>query len=109
MPKNELVFSDDVGFGRTQYRTGKAGRILRRAELDLFSHGLDVAVDAECEIQEAHALADVMRASLDVELDLLEWGLHRANGSVAKTELVAHKVNMLSTINDSRINRRYGR
>ena len=51
-----------------------------------------------------------MRTSLDEELNLLEWGLHRArDGSAAKNELVARKVNMLSTINNRRIARRFGR
>jgi hypothetical protein len=102
------AFGDEDGFGRSEYRTGRASRIQHRAELEVFGHGLIAAVSAECDIQDARALADVIRTSLDEELDLLESGLHRANGSVAKTELVARKVHMLSTINDRRINRRFG-
>jgi hypothetical protein len=109
MTKTALAaFRDDDGFGRSQYRTGRASRIQHRAELEVYGHGLVAAVNAECELQDARALADVIRTSLDEELDLLEWGLHRANGSIAKTELVARKLNMLSTINDRRINRRFG-
>jgi hypothetical protein len=110
MPTTTLVAAgDDDDFGWTPYQKGRAGRAHRRAELEVFCHGLTAGVRTECEIQDAIAVADVMRTSLDEELDLLDWGLHRANGSAAKTELVARKVNMLSSINNRRIARRFGR
>jgi hypothetical protein len=100
---------DGDEFSLTPYQKGRAGRAQRRAELEIFQHGLTTGVQAECEIQDAQALADVIRTSLNEELDLLDWGLHRADGSAAKTELVARKVNTLSTINDRRISRHFGR
>lgn len=99
----------DDDFGSSPYQKGKAGRAQRRAELEIFCHGLAAGVRAECEMQDARALGDVIRTSLDEELDLLDWGLYRSNGSTSKTELVARKVNMLSTINNRRIARRFGR
>jgi hypothetical protein len=90
-------------------QTRQAAHELGKAELKAFRHGLEAAVVAECDRQDAQAAADACSASLEAELDLLDYGLHRANGSAAKTELVARKVNRLAAINDSRIARRFGR
>jgi hypothetical protein len=49
-----------------------------------------------------------MRAALDEELDLLDYGLRRANGSLARAELVARKVEMLASINNRRVGQRFG-
>ena len=49
------------------------------------------------------------RCSLEEELRLLNEGLARAGNSKAALELVARKVNIISTINDRRIARRFGR
>ena len=48
------------------------------------------------------------RIGVEEELDLLDWGMERANGSLAKTELVARKVTVLANINSARIARRFG-
>jgi hypothetical protein len=110
MPTTSLVVpGDDDDFGWTPHQRGRAARAQRRAELEIFDHRLAAGVRAEGEIADAQALGDVMRTSLDEELNLLEWGLHRADGSAAKNELVARKVNMLSNINNRRIARRFGR
>jgi hypothetical protein len=110
MPITTLVASgDDDDFGWTPRQKGRAGRAQSRAELEVLYHGLAAGVRTECEIHDAIATADVMRTSLDEELQLLDWGLHQANGSAAKTELLARKVNMLSSINNRRIARRFGR
>lgn len=109
MSTTSLVTIDDGDdLSLTPYQRGRAGRAQRRAECEIYRHGLATGVKAECEIQDAQAVADVIRTSLDEELSLLDWGLHRANGSAAKAELVARKVNMLSSINDRRISRRFG-
>jgi hypothetical protein len=108
---NNLVASDDFDDESSAWlppHLRPAARAQRRAELDVFRHGLRAAARAECDRQDGQAASDAIRASLDEELDLLEWGVHRANGSAAKTELVARKVNMLSQINDRRLTRRFG-
>ena len=99
----------DDDYGLTPYQRKKAARARNKAELDIFVHGLGARVRAEAEIHDGQAVADVMQASLQEEIHLLEWGLQRPNGSAAATELVARKVSMLSNINNSRITRRFGR
>jgi hypothetical protein len=93
----------------TPFMGAKAAKLQRRTEFEVFRHGLQAAATSMCDQQDGQATADAIRASLDEELDLLEWGLHRANGSAAKTELVARKVNQLACINDNRLNRNFGR
>jgi hypothetical protein len=93
----------------TPRQNGQAGRAFRRAQLTVFNHGLEADVLAEFDAQDAQAIADACTASLDNELDLLEWGLHRAGNSSAAAELVARKVDQLAALNDRRISRRFGR
>jgi|GEM_PF-1499883 hypothetical protein len=99
---------DGDDFSLTPYERARASRAQRRAELEIYRHGLAAGVRAECEIQDAQAVADVIQCALQQELDVLDWGLHRADGSAAKAELVARKLNALSSINDRRIARRFG-
>lgn len=80
----------------------------RRTELAVFEHGLAVAAQAECDIQDSMATESAARAALNAEIDLLDWGIYRAQGSPAKIELVARKVQMLSQLNDRRISRNFG-
>jgi hypothetical protein len=104
-----LVAMGEDDYGLTPYQRRKAIRETGKTELDIFLHGLDARRRAESEILDGQAVADVMQASLQEEIHLLEWGLQRASGSAAARELVARKVNMLSTINNNRIARRFGR
>ena len=93
----------------TPIQTAQAVRAQRKMEVAVFRHGLQAAARAECDRQDGQAAADAIQAALEEELDLLDYGLHRANGSAAKTELVARKVQQLASINDRRISRRFGR
>ena len=86
----------------------QARRAQRQAELTVFRHGLAAAVKAQCDIRDSQAIGEAARASLDEEIDLLEWGLYLANGSAAKRELVVRKVEMFSSLNNRRISRRFG-
>lgn len=89
-------------------QTQAAGRAQQRTELELFRHGLRARLKSECDQLDSMAVADAMRTALDEELTLLDYGLSRCNGSAAKAELVARKVEMLSASNNSRIHRRFG-
>jgi|ERR1039458_4967950 hypothetical protein len=86
----------------------QALRAQHRAELTVFRHGLAARVQAECDRIDSQAAGDALRTALDEEVDLLDYGLRRANGSLAKAELVARKVEMLANINNRRISRRFG-
>lgn len=106
---DSLLPSTTHGTDLSPYQTAQATRYQRKAEIAAFRHGLEAAVRAEFDRQDGQAAADAIQASLEEELDLLDYGLHRANGSAAKTELVARKVQQLASINDRRISRRFGR
>ncbi|MGH9089833.1 MAG: hypothetical protein ACRDZR_00390 [Acidimicrobiales bacterium] len=106
---NSLIPSTNHGADLTPFQAAKSGRALRRAEVAVFEHGLRAAARAAMDGQDAQAAADAVQGSLEEELALLEYGLHRANGSAAKTELVARKVQLLSALNDRRITRHFGR
>jgi len=81
----------------------------RQAELAIFRYGLEARYHAECDRIDSQALGDVLRTALDEEMDLLDWGLSRTGGSVAKAELVARKVSLQVDINNRRIAQRFGR
>jgi hypothetical protein len=86
----------------------KAIQAQEKTELAIYEHHLLARYSAETDHIDSAALGDAVRASLDEELSLLDWGLERANGSAAKAELVSRKVSLLSTANSRRIVRRFG-
>lgn len=86
----------------------KGNQLQQQAALEVFTHGLQAQVRAQCTIRDSEALADVVQASLHEELRLLSWGMHEAGTSSAKLELVARKVNLLSAMNDRLISHRFG-
>lgn len=79
-----------------------------RTELAIFEHNLEARFVAECERIDAQALSDVVRASLEEEFSILDWGMEEAAGSAAKAELVSRRIAMQSKINSARIARRFG-
>jgi hypothetical protein len=87
----------------------RATRAQHGTELAVFRHALKARYVAECERIDTQALSDVVKTALEEELGLMDWGLERAGGSVAKAELVSRKLSMLSNINSDRIARRFGR
>lgn len=95
--------------GQNPRLPSKADRSQQRAELEVFEHGLLTAVGVQKEMMDSQALGDVLTCALEEEMSLLDYGVARANGSAAKLELVARKVEMMSAIDNRRILRRYGR
>jgi hypothetical protein len=86
----------------------QAARAMERTELEIFKHHLVARFNSECERIDAHALSDVIKAALEEEFSVLDWGLNQADGSPAKAELVARMVSMQSSIHSARIARRFG-
>lgn len=106
-----LVSLADDGdrFRRTGRQSARAVRAQREADLVLFLHGLDAAVATEMDRQDSYAIADVLTTATNEELRFLDHGLALAGSSATKVELVARKLEMLSSINNRRIARRFGR
>jgi hypothetical protein len=86
----------------------RAVRLQQKTELSIHQHGMAARFRAEVDRLDSQALSDALRVSLDEEVTLLDYGLSRAGQSAAKVELVTRKVEMLSTINNRRIQRRFG-
>jgi hypothetical protein len=98
--------NDDTGFSPRQM--AKVRRAQENTEIRLFGHTLEAHTIAEIDRLASQAVSDASRAALEAEIDLMEYGLARAGGSVAKTELVARHVERMAAINDRRITRRFG-
>lgn len=104
-----LVPFDDGGSGwLTSRQVVRARKAQLSTDLALFRHRLDAQRRAEEDRQDTQAVADASRAALDEELGLLRDGLAQAGQSAAAIELVARKVELLSSIDNCRIARRFG-
>jgi hypothetical protein len=100
-----IPYGDPPGNSR---QVAKAAKAAEATELAIYKNHLAAIFRREVERQEGEALADVVKAALDDELDLLDWGLMKAAGSPAKAELVSRKVSLLSSTNTRRIARHFG-
>jgi hypothetical protein len=66
-------------------------------------------VASEISRQTCYALTDVITTATEEELRFLDYGMAMAGTSAAKLELVARKVNLLSSLNNGSITRQFGR
>ncbi len=98
----------DDAAGLTPRQMAKARRAQTSTELAIFDHRLKARLRAEVDQLDGQALADASRASLEEELDLLDYGMARAGTSAARLDLVARHVERMATINNRRITRRFG-
>lgn len=103
-----VPFNNDPGGGLTSRQLAKARRVSANASLSVHRHNEEARALAEMDATDSQAAGDASTVALECELDLLDYGLARAGGSVAKAELVARHVNRLSAINNRRITRRFG-
>jgi hypothetical protein len=86
----------------------KAQRERTQTELAIYRHALDTWKQTEFDQLDSQALADAAAFALHEEMGLLDYGLSMAGGSVAKVELTARKVNLVSHTNDRRLARKFG-
>jgi hypothetical protein len=89
-------------------QVAKAVQAQERTELAVFEHHLTARYLAEIDRIDSAAIADVTKAALEEELNILDWGLEQAAGSPAKAELVSRMVSLQSKIDSGRIARRFG-
>jgi hypothetical protein len=97
---------NDVGW--TGRSLTQASRAQQKAELTVFQHALGARVRAECDRIDSQSAADALRSAFDEEVGLYDYGIQRVNGSAAKAQLLARKVEMLARINNTRVSRRFG-
>lgn len=91
----------------TPMQQGRARRMTSQAELELYRKTLDATVQTRSDQLDSQALGDAIQTAMDEEMNVLDYGLARAAGSAAKTEIVAQKVAMFSAVNNKRIGRRF--
>lgn len=93
--------------GGTPSVPARVAREARRAEMEVYRHQLDSAVLREKSIIDVETLTDVMTAATDEELAFLSEFRSKAGQSEAALVLVARKVEMLDSIVNRSINRRF--
>lgn len=86
---------------------GRARRHTQRAELDVYLHAVKAAAVAQIDQADSQALSDALPVAMDEEINFYDYGKARADGSIAKAEIVAQKVAIFSAINNRRIGRRF--
>jgi len=107
MPKSPAPIQPDVLPAYTE-RERQAVAARRQMESGLLVHTLRAHYDREAARIDAETVAAASQAALGVELDVLDWGIERANGSAAAAKLVATRIEQLSRINSQNIGRRFG-
>jgi hypothetical protein len=80
----------------------------REAENGIVAAALRAEFDRQVGEIEAQVTAAVTKTTLNTELDVLAYGIAKANGSAAAAKLVADRVEQLSRINTQNISRRFG-
>lgn len=86
----------------------RAAQAKVKAERAIYSHFLEMEYLRQCDAIDSTSIADVTRSALEEEMNVLDWGLERAAGSLAKAELVNRMVAQQSRIDIGRIARRFG-
>jgi hypothetical protein len=97
------------GAGLSSKQLQRAARTAGRGEIDVFDHQIGSWVQEQKDQIDSHALAGALKASLDAEIGLLDYGLELADGRQAALRLVGRKVAIAASIDDARIQRRFGR
>lgn len=87
----------------------QVARLQRRAEMDVVRHGIEAWKKAEMYEIDVYASTDAARTAFDEELALYDYGRARVNGSEVGQELLARKLNILSSLHDAKLVREFGR
>ncbi|HEV3322108.1 MAG TPA: hypothetical protein VG147_07970 [Solirubrobacteraceae bacterium] len=107
MSQSLVPFDDGSGW-LSNRQLARAHRAQLSTDLAVFRHGLQAQAQAEMDRHDTQAIADASRGALDEELALLRDGLAQAGQSAAAIELVARKVELMASIDNRRIARRFG-
>jgi hypothetical protein len=97
-----------VATGPTSNRERQAVAARRQVENGLLVHILRGHFDKEAARIDAEAAFEGSKSALEVELELLSWGIAKAQGSAAGTKLISDRVEQLSRINSRNLSQRFG-
>lgn len=98
---------DDLD-GPNSRQLARARNAQEATELELFRYHLQARARAEMDQIDAEALGDALEFALDKEFELFDKGMAKAGTSATKLELLQTKLQMESSINNRRANRRFG-
>lgn len=97
-----------VATGPISNRERGAVAARRQVEDGLLVHSLRAHFDKEAAKIDAEAAFEGSKSALDIELELLAWGIAKSGGSAAASKLVADRVEQLSRINSRNLSERFG-
>ena len=80
----------------------------RETENGIVAATLRAEFDRQVAAVEARATAAAVKATLESELDVLAFGIEKANGSAAAAKLVGDRIELLSRANTANLSRRFG-
>ena len=80
----------------------------REMEGAIIGHNLRAHYDEEAARIDARATAEATKATLETELDVLDWAIERGKGSATASKIIADRIEFLSRTNSANLNRRFG-
>ncbi len=109
MPNSPAPIRSEV-VPRYTERERQAVAARRQMESGLMVHTLRAHFDKEAARIDTETAFEASKAALDGELEILDWGVEKAQamGSTAAAKLVSDRVEQLSRINSTNLQRRFG-
>jgi hypothetical protein len=86
----------------------RVAREQHQAGVTVVRHAIQESMLAEIDRIDGQALGDALKASLDEEVGLLDYGQQLAGDNPAAAVLVLRKVQLASAVNNRRIQSRFG-
>ena len=105
--KNLPVLVGSKISGLSQHGLTKATKIDEAAALTVYGQTVAAETIAQIDMADTEAAETAAEFALKAEMRLLKKGLAEAGTSAAAAELVARKVNSLSTADENRFRRRF--
>jgi hypothetical protein len=102
-----VLFGSNLG-GYSPRAVEKVRKAEEDMEVSVRGHELRARELAEIQMSYSRAAADATRVDIEEEIDILKKGLELAKGSAAATEIVARKLNELSSADSNRFRRIFG-
>jgi hypothetical protein len=94
-------FPEVISFSREPVPISKrAVRAQEDATFEVFEHGLRAAVMSQKQQINIHVRGECLEYAAKKEMEFLDWGLEKANGSAAKLAIIAAKATIFARKNN---------
>jgi hypothetical protein len=90
------------------FAAARLARAQQRAEVQIQQHAVQAWRDSQMAALDAHALTSAVTAATEEELSFVDYGMTLVGTSAVKQELLARKLELLSTLNNAALRRRFG-